>query len=162
MLNDDFARILNIQANLHRQLMPLMKIHSPGMVISKFFEDIKQAGIHHQDLVRLTFGPLEDLRRSGHLASASPLHNQILELKSSLEAEQRFRLPPSADAAKLLNEYKNELNRVTRYSQQMSVIHGMIDSMRTPWLDIANQMQSISGLTGLLSIGSSITNYASL
>ena len=158
MLNDDITRILNEQANLYRQLMPRMKIYDPGMAISKFLEDIKQAGIQNQDLERLTFGPLEDLRRAGYSASTLQVHvnNEILGLGSLLAAEQRFSLPVTADVTKLLNEYKNELNYVTRYSQQMSEIHGMIESMRTPWLDIANQMQSVSGLTGLLSIGSAL------
>ena len=105
MRNDDIRRILKAQEILSRQLEP---IHRATESISRIQSAIQgmQDIISHQ-VLRVALGPLEDMRRSGHMALASQLLSETSGLTRLLAAEQRFLLPELSDATKLFEEYAN-------------------------------------------------------
>ena len=153
MQNDDIRRILQAQEVLRRQLEPISRalesIQSmPG--VSQTANDIAR----YRELLRVSLGPLEDLRRSGYLTLASQLHTEISGLGGMLAAEQRFLLPQISNVSGLLRQFSNELELAKRYSQQEVALQALMESMRTPWLDIANQVRSLNGFAGLHGIGS--------
>ena len=152
MRNDDLRRILTAQEIISRQLEPIRRVAES---ISRI-QSVMQATVSHQELLRVALGPLEDIRHSHHAALASQLHSATSGLTGLLAAEQRFLLPRLSDATKLFYEHanRNELDLLARYSQQVSDLQGLIESMGTPWLDVANQLQSLNGFTGLHGIGS--------
>ena len=160
MRNDDIRRILNAQEVLQRQLEPISKAIESITRFQSIIPDMQDI-LGLQESARVALGPLEDMRRSGYLELFSKLHNQISGLGSLLEIEQRFLLPEVPDVAKLLGEYasRNELDLVKRYQQELSVLRGLAEAMHTPWLDVANQIQSINGFAGLHGIGSLLRTF---
>ena len=155
MRNDDIRRVLNAQETLTRQLEPIHRATESIWRIQSVIQGMQEI-ISHQESLRVALGPLEDMRRSGHLALALQFHNETSAVARLLAAEQRFLLPKLPHATKLFYEYanNNELDLLTRYSQQVSDLQGLMESMRTPWLDVANQLRSVNGFTGLHGIGS--------
>ena len=149
MWNDNIRRILDAQERLSRQLE---SIHRVTEATSRIQDVLQQ----QQELLRVGLGPLEDIRRSGHMDLVSQLHHDTSGLTSLLEAEQRFLLPTILDVTKLFDEYVNriELNSFTPHSQQVSQLQGLMESMRTPWLDVASQSESVNAFASLHNMGS--------
>lgn len=153
MQNDDIRKILDAQEVLRRQLEPISRAVESIQNMQGVLQTANDIA-RYRELLRVSLGPLEDLRRSGYLSLASQLHTEIAGLGGLLAAEQRFRLPQISNVAGLLSQFSKELELVRRYSQQELALQGMMESMRTPWLDIANQVRSINGFAGLHGIGS--------
>ena len=155
MRDDEIRRILNTRDTLARKLEQTYRVFEASSAIQSALQ-WQQAIIEHQGSLRVAFGFLEDIRRSGHMDIVSNLHNETSHLNNLLTVEQRFLLPELSDATKLLDDFAKaiQLDVFTQYSQQLSDLQGVIESMRTPWLDVENQIQSLNGLAGLNGIGS--------
>ena len=153
MQNDDIRRILDAQEVLRRQLEPISRAIESIQRMQGVLQTSSNIA-RYRELLRVSLGPLEDLRRSGYLTLASQLHTEISGLGGLLAAEQRFLLPQISNVASLLDQFWNELESVRRYSQQEPALQRLMESMRTPWLDIADQIGSINGFAGLHGIGS--------
>ena len=153
MQNDDIRRILQAQEVLRRQLEPISRALESIQGMSGVLQTANDIA-RYRELLRVSLGPLEDLRRSGYLTLASQLHTEISGLGGMLAAEQRFLLPQISNVSGLLRQFSNELELAKRYSQQEVALQALMESMRTPWLDIANQVRSLNGFAGLHGIGS--------
>ncbi len=153
MQNDDIRRILQAQEVLRRQLEPISRALESIQSMSGVLQTANDIA-RYRELLRVSLGPLEDLRRSGYLTLASQLHTEISGLGGMLAAEQRFLLPQISNVSGLLRQFSNELELAKRYSQQGVALQVLMESMRTPWLDIANQVRSLNGFAGLHGIGS--------
>ena len=149
MSNENIGKILNAQDTLYRQLEPIVKaIESISSI-----QPIVEAASSYQELLRVTLGPIEDLRLAGQITLASQLTSGFTKL---LDQEKQFLLPKLSDAADLFNIYINrpDFELLSRYSQQVSDLQGFMETMHAPWLNVTNQLQSINGFTGLHGIGS--------
>ena len=155
MRSDDIIRKLKVQETISRQLEPFYRAIETSSRIQSSVQ-WQQNIIRHQELLRVALGPLEDIRRSGHIALMSKLQNEMSGLTSLLEVEQQFLLPGLVDATRLLDDYArtNQLDVLTRYSQTLPDLQVAMESMRTPWLNVENNIQSLNGLMGLHGIGS--------
>ena len=155
MRNDDIEKMLNARDHLSRQLAPIYKFTETSSLIQsalKWQPDV----ISSEEFLRTALGPLEDIRRSGHMEIVSNLAFETLTLNNLLAVEQRFFLPDFSAATKLLDDYAKtiQLDVLTQYSQQVHDLQGVMECMRTPWLDEENEIQSLKGFAGLHGIGS--------
>ena len=161
MQNDDIRKILQAQEVLRRQLEPISRAIESMQRAQGVFQTSNDIA-RYRELLRVSMGPLEDMRRSGHLNLASQLHTEISGLAGMLAAEQRFRLPEISNVSSLLRQFSKEMESVRRYSQQEIALQHLMESMRTPWLDAANQLRSMNGFAGLHGIGSLLRTVPSL
>ena len=138
-------KLLETQEKLRRQYEPLLRE-------MKFIEDFNR----QQELMRAACGPLEDINRTISLdqVSQSQLGGEFTQMRDQILAiEQQFRLPEISEATKLLDKYKNSIvsNVEEQYWKQASEFQRSIEfevkSINTPWLDTANELNSINGFT---------------
>ena len=153
MRNDDIRRIVEAQEVLRNQLEPISRAIESIQSMQGVLQTSRDIA-RYRELLRVSLGPLEDLRRSGYLTLASQLHTEISGLGGLLAAEQRFQLPEISNVSRLLRQFSAEMEAVRRYSQQENALLRLMESMQTPWLDVANQLRSINGFAGLHGIGS--------
>ena len=155
MLNDDIRRILNAQDSLAQQVKP---IYSPIDITSGILSSLQwqQDIIDRLDSHRVFFGFIEDIRRSSNMTLVAEIQNQMSGLTKLMDVEQQFLTPVFSDVKKLLDDYSklNPANLLTPYSQTLVDLQNAIESMRSPWLDAANQVQSLNGFARLHGIGS--------
>lgn len=57
----------------------------------------------------------------------------------------------------LLQDFSKELELASRYSLHEPPLQELMESMQTPWLDVANQLRSVCGFAGLHAIGSRLS-----
>ena len=152
---DDIRRNLNTQVAFARKLEDTFGALEVSSGILNAVQR-QQGIIRYQEYLRVALGPLEDIRRSGYMDIVYKLHNETSYLNNLLVAEQRFLLPDLSYATKLLDDYAKtiQVDVLTRYSQQLSDLHSVVESIQTPWLDVENQIQSLNGLACLHGIGS--------
>ena len=153
MRDDDIRRIVEAQEVLRSQLEPISRAIESIQSMQGVLQTSRDIA-RYRELLRVSLGPLEDLRRSGYLTLASQLHTEISGLGGLLAAEQRFQLPEISNVSRLLRQFSTEMEAVKRYSQQENALQRLMESMQTPWLDVANQLRSINGFAGLHGIGS--------
>ena len=109
-----------------------------------------------QELIRTAFGPLEDLRRIDlELAStAMPDVERLRPLGVFESIEKQFRLPRAAETATLLQKF--ESGGVGTATRRELEIQRAMGAMRSPWLDIENRIQSVTGFVRLQDLGHSL------
>ena len=76
MQNDDIRRILDAQEVLRRQLEPISRAIESIQRMQGVLQTSSNIA-RYRELLRVSLGPLEDLRRSGYLTLASQLHTEI-------------------------------------------------------------------------------------
>jgi hypothetical protein len=118
---------------------------------------LKQAmeGIRrNEELTRMAFGPLSELRRSGILDS-SWRREMDLARKAMEGYQARFKTPEIAETARLLSTFKRGAlsDVMAKYSENSSSLKLAMESMRTPWLDIQETMRSVAGFAEIQGIG---------
>lgn len=113
--------------------------------IEQILADVERS----QAMMRMATGPLEDLRRAGLFDHGSVLARTMADFSA------RFRLPGSAEAAWLMEQFSSSLAAETlkRYAEQASSFQRAIASMRTPWLDVQESLRSMGGFAALQGIG---------
>lgn len=139
-----------------------MALKIPSSSIAKSLKasraDIRRQ-IEQLPIVRLqrmggaVFGPLDEMRRA---ANRLNLAHQRLERTQELfrAMTKPFYRPQTAEVAKMLHQYKSNITiPLQRYQEQMSNLRRTIESMRTPWLDMENKLQSLKGFAALQGIG---------
>lgn len=110
----------------------------------------------HRATMRAVEGPLAELRRSGIFDTSSPFQRELqLTQQRMAEFTKRFRLPDHDAITKLAAQFRNSpLAEVhARYSEQSSALQNAMESMRTPWLDKHNALQSVGSFAELQGIG---------
>jgi hypothetical protein len=90
-----------------------------------------------QELLRKAIGPMEEARQTfaGYAA--------------------RFHLPAVTETARLLQQVRMDplKDMLAGFAQKESSLRRAMESMRTPWLDMQEQLRSVRGFAGLQSIG---------
>lgn len=158
MSDNSIKKLLKSQDRLRRQLEPFsaqLKALQADSGIQRLIKDANR----HQELMRAALGPFEELHRSGALYTASKLGGEFQQMQTALaEAQKHFRLPEVAEATKLLQEFESSgaAQAIARFRQQQSETQLAMESMRAPWLDIENKIQSITGFVELQGIGQAL------
>ena len=155
MQSDHKDKIVKKQERLLRQYAPLFR----EMRVLEYDN-------RHQELIRATFGALEDLRVNASLIQASQLREELVQMQDQMLAiEKQFRLPEFAESTRLLHKFANSMalnkgmasNMAKRLWKENSVLqHGIETAMKSinrPWLSTVNEFSSINGFAGLQSIG---------
>ena len=144
------SRITEVEKSLRRQIEPFstaIKAIEGHSATKQFARDLNR----HQELIRVAFGPIEKMRRAC-LNSTSQLGGEFERMKYAIRAaEEQFLLPGIVEATKLQRELEKSSLSITikHYQQPSSDLLRAMEAMRTPWLDIANKLQSINGFAKL-------------
>ena len=155
---DIITWITDMQRSLRRQFEPFstaIKAIEGHSATKQLARDLNR----HQELIQVAFGPLEEMRRA-YLNWTSQLGGEFERMKYVMTAaEERFLLPGIVELTKLQRELeKSSLSIATKhYQQPSSDLLLAMEAMRTPWLDIANKLQSINGFAKLQGIGHALS-----
>ena len=76
MRDDDIRRIVEAQEVLRSQLEPISRAIESIQSMQGVLQTSRDIA-RYRELLRVSLGPLEDLRRSGYLTLASQLHTEI-------------------------------------------------------------------------------------
>ena len=132
----------------------------------------------HETLMRVSIGPMEELRvaplvnfqpaigemhRAAMLDLQSPVMRQLEEAQRAIaDYTERFRLPAVNETARLLEQFRVDPMKdiAARFAEQESSLQRAMASMRTPWLDMREQIRSIGGFVELQGIGAALQSAA--
>lgn len=138
MINNEIKKLLEAQNRLRRQL-------EPHFALKKVLGDISGT----DTLSRL-------LKHTDIYNQASQFNSEFHKIQDTLmEAEKRFRLPEIAEAKKLFLELdaNSAVKAITQHQKHFLEFQRTMESMRTPWLDIEDQLRSVGGFVELQKIG---------
>lgn len=133
-----------------------LRVLDENAPIKRLLEDVKQ----QQVLIRAAEGPLAELRRAGVFGPDSPLQRELERAQEVMERfETQFCLPEVCETARLMRELQKSplAEALERYHQQTSVLRQAVERMQSPWLDVQERLQSLSGFTKLQGIGHALT-----
>ena len=134
-------------------LLRPMKVPQPNSGIQRYLEQMDR----DRKLMRVVFGPVEELRRSGLLDASINLGPKFEGIKDiAAKVETQFRLPDVTEAVSLLHSLEaSDMSRVlATYRDHETKFQQAVKAMRTPWLDVENHIRSLNGFVGLQGIGS--------
>ena len=155
MTKDNTIRAFEMQDTLRRHFEPLaamLKSLEGSLAMQQLARDLTR----QQEIMRAALGPLEDLRRAALLIPESMAGNDLQRISEiAAETEKRFLLPKISEVTKLVREFENigAAKEIARYQAHASEIERAIESMRAPWLDMADKFGSVGGFVGLQDIG---------
>jgi hypothetical protein len=107
---------------------------------------------------------MEELRRMSMVEIHSPVYREIEAAQRVIASyTERFRLPAATETARLLEQLRVDplKDMVASFAEQESSLRRAMESMRTPWLDMQEQLRSIRGFAELQSIGAALQNVPS-
>ncbi|GLR97619.1 hypothetical protein ACVIU7_007943 [Bradyrhizobium liaoningense] len=124
----------------------------------RMMEDFRRQG----EAMRAALGPFEDLRRSGmfdQLSAFSESTRQAVQAIGNYRAH--FELPAISQAAQLFKQFQESgiAKEMRLVHEQSRAIQSAMESMRSPWLDIQNQLKSMGSFAELQSIGISLRSF---
>jgi hypothetical protein len=147
--------------NRRRLFAPLQEVQRFSSAAAAMAETVRQLQVHNNSawraasrimeterLSRALFGPLEDLRRSAELA--------LPDFAKSISkfVERDFRLPALNETAQLAVQGLDSLKVFGEaHDRQLRTLSKTMAGMRSPWLDVRNELGSVRGLQALQEIG---------
>jgi len=155
MTKDNTIRAFEMQDTLRRHFEPLaamLKSLEGSLAMQQLARDLTR----QQEIMRAALGPLEDLRRAALLIPESMAGNDLQRISEiAAETEKRYLLPEISEVTKLVREFENigAAKEIARYQAHASEIERAMESMRAPWLDMADKLSSVGGFVGLQDIG---------
>lgn len=127
--------------------------HLDRLRATGFYDQLMRDTVGAFDTSRSMMGPLSDLRASGLL----PILDEIRNARSLTDAltgyESRFITPHQGLFDKLAVE-------AAAFGNRSASIMEMAKQLRTPWLDQADHMRSLTGFADLQSLGAILRNTA--
>ena len=155
MTDDILKNALRAQDALRRQLDPLSARIGALQADSAIQRLIADAD-HTRDLMRTILGPAEELRRSLLLDKIPSLASDLEGIRSlGIELENQFRLPSLPETPTLLRAL--EMDKTARpfahYRDHTAELRHAVEAMTTPWLNIQDQLRSLTGFVELQEIG---------
>lgn len=98
---------------------------------------------------------MELARQTVISVAAQHRHQMDMARQAMAGFEARFRLPEIAETARLIEELRVGVlsETLTHYAEMQSSLQRAMDSMRTPWLNVQDVMNSIAGFAELQGIG---------
>ena len=155
MKDDALNRVLRRHEALRRQLEPFsvhMRALQPAFRIRDLIADDERS----RHLMRAALGPTEDLRRSLQLDVVPKLAAEIDSIRTlGAELDKRFRLPTLTETPTLLQalEIDAPAAALGHYRDHTIELRRAIEAMTAPWLNIRDQVQSLTGIVELHGIG---------
>jgi Swt1-like HEPN len=116
------------------------------------------ASTRFSEAVRLATGPLTEMQQSGFFAAFAN-QPRIEAIQAEMATfESRFRLPPFAEAAHLVEGFREIpiAASLAKYTVEMPDMKLAIESMRTPWLDILGEVSSVEAFAEIQGIGQAV------
>ena len=113
-------------------------------------------------VIRTAYGPLYDIRRS-ELDRLSRTMPEVMQTWMRVtESLQNFQVPTFAEYESPLRKYLDVYEAAPRYPivQIANEVQNSLQTISTPWLSVANEMQSVQGLVGLYGIGSALRDLS--
>ena len=109
----------------------------------------------NRQLLRALESPLDELQRAG-VFDTSFCHELSLTQQWLANYNEQFRLPASAEISRLIAE----LQTTTQLWGGTTELERVIESIKSPWLNVGNELGSVQRLLGLQSIGELIAHEA--
>ena len=109
-----------------------------------------------RNLTRTALGPIEDLRRSLQLDTVPNIATGLESVRClGVELENQFRLPTVLETPTLLQalEMDAPARALAHYHDHTNEVRHAIEAMTAPWLNIEDQVRSLTGLVELQEIG---------
>lgn len=157
-LLEQIQRQLDLPASLEQALggnnalASLERALGGNNALARLVEDMN----HRKGILSAAYGPMEELRRSGVVAALTQQVGGNRWLQEELKAATgRFSLPEIAQATGLLESYRtNHASEIVKQLQgQQDYLRSATEAMRSPWLNMTDQMRSIGAFADLQSIG---------
>ena len=155
MKDDVHKKILERHESLQRLLEPLsiqIKALQPDFSIQRLLADVDPT----RNLTRTALGPIEELRRSFQLDTVPNIPTGLESVRSlGVELENQFRLPTVLETPTLLQtlEIEAPARTLAHYHDHTNEIRHAIEAMTAPWLNIEDQVRSLTGFVELQEIG---------
>ena len=109
----------------------------------------------NRQLLRALVSPIEELRSAGVFETAFR-HEMDLTRQWLTDYEQQFRLPDAGAVSRLIAD----LEATSGLTSAVSAFRPAIESMRSPWLDINDELGSVRRLIELQGIGELISRQS--
>ena len=155
MKDDVLSKTLERHESLQRLLEPLsLRIDAlhPNYSIERLLEDADPS----RNLARTALGAVEELRRSLQLDPVPSIPTGLESTRTlGLALEDQFRLPTVLETPTLLQALQTDVPATTLayYRDHTTDVRDAIEGMTTPWLNIADQIRSLTGIVELQEIG---------
>jgi hypothetical protein len=117
----------------------------------------------HQEIIRATLGPIEELRRAGVFEFESPSRLEVEQrLQVMADYKTHFRLPKMHEATQLIKQIQNTGTTawLSSHQKETSSLQHAIQAMKSPWIDAENALRSISGFAELQGIGQALRSLS--
>ena len=112
-------------------------------------------------VIRVAYGPLYDIRRTGLddlFRATSRMPQEWMRVTESL---QDFRVPTLAEYEDPLRRHFDAYEAASRnLNAQFDELQRWLQTISTPWLNVGNEMQSVQGVVGLYGIGSALRDLS--
>jgi hypothetical protein len=115
----------------------------------------------NREMIRAALGPLEELRRSGVFDSVTERFAELSQASRALgDYTARFQLPDLSETVRLFQQFETSglATTIRRYQDHGREIQRAMQTMRTPWLDMQNRLQSFGSFAELQNIGIALHN----
>lgn len=116
----------------------------------------------HKKVLSASYGPLEELRRSGVLAALTDKGGALTEVQKQISlSTERFKLPEIEVATELMEAYRaDHASELVRYfKDNQDYLRRATEAIRSPWLDMDAQMRSIGAFADIQSMGFALQNF---
>jgi hypothetical protein len=112
----------------------------------------------HDELMKGIIGPGQELSALLKYSFDSDVSRQFREMQEAARSlQEQFRLPAVTETTRLWMDLQNQHSEIARRAMEyQSGIQEAMKAMRSPWLDIQDQVKSMSGFSALQAIGESL------
>lgn len=120
--------------------------------VSRLLADMER----NERLMRITQGPLEELRRTGVFDQTSHLYEKYRSVQQMIDMHNdRFTLPDLSSSVTLMQEFQQSpaVEAMSRYAIGIDEIQGAMGAMHTPWLDGQETLRSVTSFVEIQGIG---------
>lgn len=152
---DDMATLMDIQKRLQEQTTRFQAVAKAAEMKMTGLKKLAEEVNHSQKMIRVALGPIADLQRF-RIVIPSEITSAAEQLrKMSTQFEVRYRLPEIHETTLLFRKGLGHdvQEALKRYGQQASEMQRAMEAMRSPWIDILNESNSIAGFVRLQGIG---------
>ena len=153
---DDFNR------RLDRQRLSNYDISNRFVGEIQSIERLLGAARPFDSVIRVAYGPLYDIRRTGLDELFRATSGVTQEWMRVTESLQNFQVPTFAEYESSLRKYLDVYEAAPRYPivQIANEVQRWMQTISTPWLNVGNEMQSVQGVVGLYGIGSALRDLS--
>ena len=155
MKSDSVRKAFERHEALQRQLKPL-SVQIEALQSDFHVRTLIDDANHVRNVMRAAHGPFEDLRRSLPLDTGSKIATELERVRSlGIELEKQFRLSTAVETRALLRILETDApaRALAHYRDHASEVRQAIEAMTAPWLNIQDQISSLTGMVELQEVG---------